>query len=90
MSRARALPRCEWTRDLMDFHKELDVRGLACPLPVTRARKALRGMTPGQVLKVIATDSGSLIDIKDFAEATGYELLSAEARGREFVFFLRS
>jgi len=73
----------------MNFDKELDVRGLACPLPVVRATKMLVGMSPGQVLKVVATDSGSVSDMKEFAEATGHELLSAEASGKEFVFFLK-
>jgi tRNA 2-thiouridine synthesizing protein A len=73
----------------MNFDKELDVRGLACPMRVVKATKMLAGMSPGQVLKVVATDSGSVSDMKEFAEATGHELLSADASGEEFVFFLK-
>jgi tRNA 2-thiouridine synthesizing protein A len=73
----------------MNFDKELDVRGMACPMPVVKAKKALVGMSPGQVLKVVATDSGSIGDMQAFAEATGHELLSSEVLDKEFVFFLK-
>jgi tRNA 2-thiouridine synthesizing protein A len=73
----------------MKFDKELDVRGMACPMPVAKAKRALLGMSPGQVLKVIATDSGSVSDMNAFAEATGHELLSSEVSDKQFVFFLR-
>jgi len=73
----------------MTFDKTLDVRGLACPLPVVRAVKVLAGMTPGQILKVVATDSGSVSDMAAFAEATGHELLASEQSGKDFVFFLK-
>jgi len=73
----------------MKFDKDLDVRGLACPLPVVKAKKALVGMSPGQVLKVVATDSGSVSDMEAFAEAAGHELLASEVSGKDFVFFLK-
>jgi tRNA 2-thiouridine synthesizing protein A len=73
----------------MNFDRELDVRGMSCPMPVVKAKKALIGMSPGQVLKVVATDAGSVSDMKAFSEATGHELLSSEVAGKEFVFFLK-
>jgi tRNA 2-thiouridine synthesizing protein A len=73
----------------MNFDKELDVRKLACPMPVVKTKKTLVGMSPGQVLKVVATDPGSISDMRAFAEATGHQLLSAETFGEEFVFFLK-
>ena len=73
----------------MNFDKEVDVRGLACPMAVVKATKMLVGMSPGQVLKVVATDSGSVSDMQAFAEATGHELLAAEASGGQFVFLLK-
>lgn len=73
----------------MNFDKVLDVRRMACPMPVVKATKALVGMSAGQVLKVVATDSGSVSDMQAFAEATGHELLSSQVSGKEFVFFLK-
>ena len=73
----------------MNFDKELDVRKLACPMPVVKTKKTLVGMSPGQVLKVVATDPGSISDMRAFAEATAHQLLSAETFGEEFVFFLK-
>lgn len=71
------------------FDVELDVRQLACPLPILRAKKALAGMESGQVLKVVATDKGSPNDFIDFCKKTGNELLSSEEAGGEFVFHIR-
>jgi tRNA 2-thiouridine synthesizing protein A len=73
----------------MKFDKELDARGLACPMPIVKTKKSLVDMADGQVLKVVATDSGSVSDMKAFAEATGHQLLSTETAGAEFVFFLK-
>jgi tRNA 2-thiouridine synthesizing protein A len=73
----------------MNFDKELDARGLACPMPIVKTKKTLVGMLPGQVLKVVSTDSGSIADMKAFAETTGHELLASETAGKEFVFFLK-
>ena len=69
--------------------KELDARGLNCPLPILRAKKALMEIGAGKVLKIMATDPGSVKDFQAFAKQTGNELLeSAEASG-EYTFYLR-
>ena len=73
----------------MNFDKELDARGLACPLPIVKTRKALNELASGQVLKVTATDSGSLADMKAFSEQTGNELLSSAQEGSLYVFYLK-
>lgn len=72
----------------MDHQKDLDARGLNCPLPILRARKALNEMTSGQVLRIVATDPGSVKDFESFARQTGNPLLSQSADGKEFTFFL--
>ena len=73
----------------MNFDKELDARGLNCPLPILRAKKALVDMTGGQVLKVLSTDPGSVKDFAAFAKQTGNELLSSAESGKEFEFYLK-
>lgn len=73
----------------MDFDKEVDARGLNCPLPILRAKKALADMTSGQVLRILATDPGSVKDFQAFARQTGNELLSENSKGDEFEFLLR-
>ncbi len=73
----------------MDFSKELDARGLNCPLPIIKTKKALSELTSGQVLKVLSTDAGSVKDMQAFASQTGNELLGSEAQGSEYVFFLK-
>jgi len=74
----------------MDFDKEVDARGLTCPLPILRAKKMLAEMTPGQVVRVLATDPGSVKDFQAFAKQTGNELLQqGETTGQAFEFFLR-
>jgi tRNA 2-thiouridine synthesizing protein A len=73
----------------MECNQELDARGLNCPLPILRTKKALAGLTSGQVLKVISTDPGSVKDMQAFAKQTGNELLSSAEAGGEFVFFLK-
>ncbi|HYD58078.1 MAG TPA: sulfurtransferase TusA family protein [Burkholderiales bacterium] len=73
----------------MDFDKELDARGLNCPLPILRTKKALTDMQSGQVLKIVATDPGSLKDFQAFSRQTGNELLSHAEANREFVFFMK-
>jgi tRNA 2-thiouridine synthesizing protein A len=73
----------------MQHDKEIDTRGLNCPLPILRTKKALAGVDSGQVLKVVATDPGSVRDFETFAKQTGHALLShAEADG-EFTFYMR-
>ncbi len=71
------------------FDKELDARGLACPLPILRAKKSLSEMGSGQVLKIVATDAGSVQDFRAFAKQTGHKLVDANEGNGEFVFFLR-
>ncbi len=73
----------------MDYDVELNTRGLRCPLPILKTRLAMDGMEPGQVLKVISTDAGSVRDMEAFARQTHHELLdSLEAEG-EYVFYLK-
>ena len=73
----------------MNFDKELDARGLNCPLPILRAKKALAEVTSGQVLKILSTDPGSVKDFAAFAQQTGNELLSTAEAGGEFTFFMK-
>jgi len=73
----------------MNFDKEFDASGLACPLPIVKTKKALNDMTPGQVLRVVATDPGSVCDMEAFAEQTGNALLSSSTEGNKYVFFLK-
>lgn len=73
----------------MQFDKELDARGLNCPLPILRAKKSLSGMLPGQVLKILATDPGSVKDFEAFAKQTGHPLLSSSQSGKEFLFYMK-
>ena len=73
----------------MDHDKDLDARGLNCPLPILRARKALNEMQAGQVLRIVATDPGSVKDFEAFAKQTGNALLSQSANDKEFTFFLK-
>ena len=73
----------------MTFDKELDARGLNCPLPILRTKKALTDMQSGQVLKVLATDPGAVKDFQAFCKQTGNALISSETAGSEFVFFMQ-
>ncbi len=73
----------------MQAQKELDTRGLNCPLPILKAKKALAELTSGQVLKVVATDPGSVRDFQAFARQTGNELVEQSTQGDEFIHFLR-
>jgi len=74
----------------MDFDKEVDARGLNFPLPILRAKKALAEMTPSEVLRVVATDPGSVKDFQAFAKQTGNELLKqGETADKAFEFFLK-
>jgi len=75
--------------EIMEHHKELDARGLNCPLPILKAKKALAEMETGEVLKIIATDSGSVRDFQAFAKQTGNALLAHTHNGFEFTFLLR-
>jgi TusA-related sulfurtransferase len=69
--------------------KELDTRGLNCPLPILKAKKALADMTSGELLRVVSTDPGSTRDFQAFARQTGNELIEQTTAGNEFVHVLR-
>src|SRR5512147_3042644 len=73
----------------MNFDKELDARGLSCPLPILKTKKSLNDLTSGQVLKVVATDPGSIKDMEAFANQTGNALLSSEEADKTYVFYLK-
>ena len=73
----------------MEFSKEFDASGLACPLPIVKTRKALMDMASGQVLRVIATDPGAVPDMAAFAEQTGHALLEQTSESGRFVFYLQ-
>ncbi|KXW58998.1 sulfurtransferase TusA family protein [Ferrovum myxofaciens] len=73
----------------MQADKELDVRGMSCPLPILKTKKSLADMVSGQVLRIISTDVGSMGDIQAFSKQTGHELISAAQEGSEYTFFLR-
>lgn len=73
----------------MQTDKELDARGLNCPLPILKAKKALADMTSGQTLKIVATDGGSVRDFQAFAKQTGNDLLHQESKGGEHITVLK-
>jgi tRNA 2-thiouridine synthesizing protein A len=73
----------------MQIDKEIDTRGLNCPLPILKAKKALADLASGQLLKVVSTDGGSMRDFQAFAKQTGNELVEQQAVGGEFIHVLR-
>ena len=73
----------------MEAQKEIDTRGMNCPLPILKAKKALADMSSGDVLKVVATDPGSVRDFQAFARQTGNELVEQASGEKEFVHYLR-
>jgi len=73
----------------IQFQKELDARGLNCPLPILRTKKALTDMRSGQVLRVLATDPGAVKDFQAFSRQTGNPLLASDTVKDEFVFLLQ-
>ena len=73
----------------MHIDKELDTRGLNCPLPILKAKKALADMTSGQLLKVVSTDAGSTRDFTAFARQTGNELVEQETVGNDYIHVLK-
>jgi tRNA 2-thiouridine synthesizing protein A len=73
----------------MQIDKELDTKGLNCPLPILKAKKALTDMTSGQLLRVVATDAGSVRDFSAFAKQTGNELVDQQTVGNEFIHVLK-
>jgi len=83
------LPSITQWRQHMEFNKEFDATGMACPLPIVKTKKALADMASGQVLRVIATDPGSVCDMAAFAEQTGNVLLEQGTEGGKHVFYLK-
>lgn len=73
----------------ISIDKEIDTRGLNCPLPILKAKKALSDMDSGKLLRVVATDPGSMRDFQAFAKQTGNELVQQSTVGTEFVHVLR-
>jgi len=73
----------------VDFDQELDTSGLSCPLPILKTKKSLNGLASGQILKIVATDPGSVKDMQAFAKQTGHALLSANEEDKTFVFYMR-
>lgn len=73
----------------MNIDKQIDTRGLNCPLPILRAKKALTDMQSGQLLKVVATDPGSVRDFQAFARQTGNELVEQQTVNGEFIHVLK-
>ena len=74
---------------MTDFNTELDARGLNCPLPILRTKKAMTGMTAGDVLKIVATDPGSVKDMEAYAKQTGNELIASSENNCEYTFYIK-
>ena len=74
---------------MMNIDRDLDTKGLNCPLPILKAKKALSEMASGQILRVVSTDPGSTRDFQAFAKQTGNELLEQSAEGDAFVHVMR-
>ncbi|MGI9305595.1 MAG: sulfurtransferase TusA family protein [Gammaproteobacteria bacterium] len=74
---------------MTEYHQELDASGLNCPLPILRAKKSLSAMSSGEILRVVATDPGSVKDFDAFAKQTGNELLASSEENDRFVFLLK-
>jgi tRNA 2-thiouridine synthesizing protein A len=72
-----------------EFNQELDARGLNCPLPILRTKKAMNTLTSGEVLKVVATDPGSVKDMESFAKQTGNEIVGSSEQGGEYTFLIK-
>ncbi|MBS0307711.1 MAG: sulfurtransferase TusA family protein [Proteobacteria bacterium] len=73
----------------MEFQKELDARGLNCPLPILKTKKALSDMRSGEILRVLATDPGSVRDFQAFSRQTGNALLEHNEENSEYIFFMK-
>ncbi len=74
---------------MSEFNTELDARGLSCPLPILRAKKSLNGMNSGEVLKIIATDPGSVKDFEAFCRQSGDELMSSDEADGEYSYLIK-
>ena len=75
--------------DVLQADRELDCKGMLCPMPVIKVSKEIKAMQMGQVLKMIATDKGSPADMQAWSRQTGNELLDSHQEGEKFVFFVR-
>lgn len=73
----------------MNIDIEVDARGLNCPLPILKAKKALNGMQSGQTIRVVSTDVGSVRDFQAFAKQTGNELLNQQTLGTDYIHVMR-
>jgi len=73
----------------MNFDKELDVRGLVCPLPLLRTKKALATINLEEILKIVATDPASVIDFQAYVDQTNHELLSSSETNNEFIYYIK-
>ena len=73
----------------MNIDIELDARGLNCPLPILKAKKALNGMQSGQTLRVVSTDAGSVRDFQAFAKQTGNELMEQQSVSGDYIHLMR-
>jgi len=76
-------------QETLQIDREVDAKGLNCPLPVLRTKKALNDMASGQVLRILATDPGSVRDFEAFCRQTGHALLQQREAAGVFVFLLR-
>ena len=74
---------------MADYDEELDASGLNCPLPILRAKKALAGLDAGKVLRIVATDPGSVKDFEAFAKQTGNELMESTEEDGQFCFLMK-
>lgn len=73
----------------MEVHKEVDARGLNCPLPILRCKKGLSEIQPDEVLKILATDPSSIKDFQAFCKQTGHELISLEQDEKVYIYYIR-
>ena len=74
---------------MTEVNRELDTRGLNCPLPILKAKKALSEMVSGELLRVLSTDAGSVRDFQAFARQTGNELVEQQTAGPDYSHVLR-
>ena len=74
---------------MQNYQHELDARGLNCPLPILRAKKTIAGMQSGELVKIVATDPGSVKDFEAFCKQTGNELLASGSQDAAFEFLIR-
>jgi tRNA 2-thiouridine synthesizing protein A len=88
MAAALSAPRLQGN-DAMHIHKEIDTRGLNCPLPILKAKKQLNEMHSGELLKVVSTDAGSVRDFQAFARQTGNDLVDQQTVGTDYIHVLR-